>query len=1220
MSGSSVDTSPSDATLPAPGFGLGHYRILRRLGAGGMGQVFAAQRSDVDEVVALKQISIIDPTLLYRFKQEFRSLADLSHPNLIRLGELVVLPTGLAFYTMELVAGEDLVRWVRRGTPAGTIPNLHRLVHAMRQLAAGVAHLHRASRVHRDLKPSNVLVTAEGRVVILDFGLVIELREHDARITATGQLVGTPAYMAPEQGTRSATGPAIDLYAFGVTLFECLTGCMPFIGSAIRVLVSKQHSPAPDPRELAEGIPDWLAQLCRALLDLEPSSRPTAEQIVGVLDEHVEAAPSIATSDEAPGAQLLGRDAELSVLEQAHAQVVSEGRAVAVRLRGPAGRGKSALVDHFLRTVRGRESVVLRGRCHPRESVPYKGIDSIVDALAVYLRSLVDAVQYRPRHVRELCELFPVLAGIWAEPGRRGIEHEPVARRRLGIGALREVLARIADEATLIMMIDDLQWADLDGYGVIEELLLPPEPPAMLLISIYDAGAAGPIVERIGQPDALRGARLIDLELAPLAESHALALARGLIDSRVVQDPDALAMQLVRDSGGEPLALVRGATAAKPIDASELADDESLRCIRSLGLDSRALLELATVAGEPLANELVCEVLDLDAARFETAARELVFAGMLGPIALESGGIIKLARSRIGELVRVEFDEVHQRRLHASLAGVLATKGADAERIAAHFEAGGDIDRSRTFVIAAAREAANALAFVRAERLYRRALELLRVHGAVDEAELRELKLALADQLSHLARGPEAGALYVEVANVSPPEQASKLRLRAAEEYAHSGWSHLALPLLRGLMREAGEPLPSSTLGAVFMFSRNRLRLWRLGRRVRLREPGDIAPEELAHFDLLYVVTVALGRSAIILGMVLLPRVVQLALALGEPTRIVCTLALNTTLLVSVGRFTAALAMLTELDDIAQRHDDPWARALAHVGWHFYYARFSQMELAEAHFAKAMSSFEERPGRNWAQGPACHTHALLLRKSGRYARMREALPGWISLLHDFGQRQHESLLLSEEVLALAQLGDCEVARRSLERARAGWQVEFNADYLLGVAEVWLLLAEGHTSEACERAHRTESDLRRHDHGRLKLPRMRVRETCLWASMLHAIATNDRAHAPPPRELRRLRRAGVPQYVPTAQILSAGRASLLGDRDRECKLWREALAACDALSMSGYAAAVSWRLAQCGPEDAAQLRERAQAYFATEKILEIEHFVALMAPAATKPSA
>src|SRR5690349_16032245 len=106
---SELGSSPTERGSAA----LGAYRLVRRLGVGGMGQVFAAQREDSEEIVALKQIAIVDPTLLVRFKQEFRSLAHLSHPNLVRLGELVVLPTGLAFYTMELVDGQSLVRWIR---------------------------------------------------------------------------------------------------------------------------------------------------------------------------------------------------------------------------------------------------------------------------------------------------------------------------------------------------------------------------------------------------------------------------------------------------------------------------------------------------------------------------------------------------------------------------------------------------------------------------------------------------------------------------------------------------------------------------------------------------------------------------------------------------------------------------------------------------------------------------------------------------------------------------------------------------------------------------------------------------------------------------------------------------------------------------------------------------------------------------------------------------
>ncbi|HLT34958.1 MAG TPA: protein kinase, partial [Enhygromyxa sp.] len=148
---------------------LGEFMLERRLGAGGMGEVFAARRLATGEQVALKRLTGERATSLYRFKREFRALADVVHPNLVRLGELVILPEGEAFFTMELVDGVPFDAYVRRKAPVGEAPNPVRLQRAFRQLVRGVAHLHEARFVHRDLKPSNVLVTAEGRVVILDF-------------------------------------------------------------------------------------------------------------------------------------------------------------------------------------------------------------------------------------------------------------------------------------------------------------------------------------------------------------------------------------------------------------------------------------------------------------------------------------------------------------------------------------------------------------------------------------------------------------------------------------------------------------------------------------------------------------------------------------------------------------------------------------------------------------------------------------------------------------------------------------------------------------------------------------------------------------------------------------------------------------------------------------------------------------------------------------------
>jgi tetratricopeptide (TPR) repeat protein len=1209
--------SEAEPTLPSGGAEIGGYQVVRRLGAGGMGQVFEA-RSPTGEVVALKQLALVEPTLLYRFKQEFRSLADLQHANLVRLGELVVLTSGLAFFTMELVEGQPLVRWVRLATPAGTAPNLHRVCHALRQLAAGVAHLHHAARIHRDLKPSNVHVTAEGRVVILDFGLVFELSDDDARITATGQLIGTPAYMAPEQATRSAIGPPVDLYAIGVTLFECLTGCMPFVGSTVRVLLNKQHEPAPDPRELAAGIPDWLAQLCRALLDVDPEHRPSAERIIAVIDDYAEAAPLRLGVDEAR-AQLFGRDRELALLEQAQAQVTREGRAVVVRLTGPAGRGKSALLDRFLQSLRESEAVLLRGRCHPRESVPYKGVDSVIDALARHLRSLpaVDAATLQPRHVRELCELFPVLAGIWRESGRRLVEHEPVMRRRFAIEALREVLARIGDAATLVVTIDDFHHADLDGLGVLGELLLPSEPPAMLLILAYDGSGSGPVVRPISEPDVLRGATLVELELGPLDEAAALLLARSLSNP---QSTDASALELARESHGEPLAIVRKCTVPKLGDVTVAADGEVLRRIRALDSAARMLLELATVAGVALANELIRAALGTDSGSFELTTSQLVHAGLLATVAVESHGIIKLADARIGELVRVELDGEREIQLHACLAEALAANGADAELIAEHFERGGNRERGRAYTVEAARAAAEALAFVRAERLFRRAIELL-AHDGSDRvlAESRTLRLALADQLAHLARCPEAAALYVEVARECPAEQAAKLRLRAAMQYAMAGSTQLALPLLRELMRDAGERLPSKPLEVLLIFSWNQLRLRFHGRRIRLREPKDIPAQELARFDVVYAANMTLSKREMLPTLALRPRVLHLALAAGEPSRLVYALTIESSLLVTIGRPEHARKILARARAIAEQLDDSPAIVQVHVCELFLHASHANLAEAEACYDAALHGVERFPDQGWLLSPTLHTFAMLLRRTGEYERLQRLLPGWISLLHDLGHRQFETLLICEEVIMLAQVGDLALARRSLERGRQGWALDYYTfvDYLLNVAEIRILLAEGRASEANTLAERTRVELRRHGLTRFKLPRVRMREACGYAALIHAIAANDPRLTPKPRELRRLRRSGLPKFATTAVILAAGRASLLGNLERERALWREALDRCEQFSLRGLAAAVRRRLVELDVADAAQLDAEARAYFVEQEIEDVERFVTLLAPAKRK---
>src|SRR6185436_1863085 len=245
----------------------GRFTIQRRIGAGGMGVVYEAFDRDRGHVVALKKLLGTDATAIYRLKSEFRALADVVHPNLVRLYELVGEGDEW-FFTMELVDGVDFLQAVRgrNAVAAGDVDSTERstiisdtgasLAEAMqkyeatpppaeeqraeqvvvdyaalrrivRQLGEGVCALHDQEKLHRDLKPSNVLVTPSGRVVILDFGLATDASGFDRRAT----FGGTPAYMAPEQIADQPASEASDCYAIGVMLYEALTGTLPFTGN-----------------------------------------------------------------------------------------------------------------------------------------------------------------------------------------------------------------------------------------------------------------------------------------------------------------------------------------------------------------------------------------------------------------------------------------------------------------------------------------------------------------------------------------------------------------------------------------------------------------------------------------------------------------------------------------------------------------------------------------------------------------------------------------------------------------------------------------------------------------------------------------------------------------------------------------------------------------------------------------------------------------------------
>src|SRR5712692_9062001 len=604
--------------------GTDRFLIQERLGAGGYGVVYRAVDRQRNHLVALKTLRNVAATALVHFKQEFRALADVSHPNLVTLYELSSHDHQW-FFTMELVDGVNFLWYVRGETypaesgstsavsaaiPAEPAPddgaveaapqgalNLPRLRRALPQLAEGVLALHDAGKLHRDIKPSNVLVTREGRVVLLDFGLVAEL---DPPQTHTRDQGGTPAYMSPEQVAGLPLTEASDWYNVGAMLYQALTGRLPFSGPAPEVMRRKQQGEPAPPHELAPGVPRDLDELCRDLLRRDPASRPAGREVLRAL---MGSSAAILAPSFPPGPALfVGREHHLEALRDAF-QTSKAGRAVIVAVHGGSGMGKSALVRRFL-------------------------------------------VELKDLHGEAAVLVIP----------------DSLELQRRAFQALRELFVRVADRQPLVLFIDDLQWGDVDSGTLLEHLMSPPDPPALLLIGCYRSEEANtaPLLKSVlskRPPDVSLEMR--DIVVGELSASEAQELARALIGG----EPEARngrAEAIARESRGNPYfieELVRFSQSdGEPTTVDVTFDHVIASRVSRLPPLARRLLDVVAVSGVPIDVGVAFRAADLE--------RE----GESAQAVLRAAHLVR-TRSTLG---RQEIEPYHDRIRDAVVAGLPA--------------------------------------------------------------------------------------------------------------------------------------------------------------------------------------------------------------------------------------------------------------------------------------------------------------------------------------------------------------------------------------------------------------------------------------------------------------------------------------------------------------------------------------------------------------------
>ena len=991
------------------------FSLVRQLGKGGMGRVVEAVDRETGAHVALKTLLASSPDGLLSLKNEFRLLQDVRHPNLVNLLELIE-DSGRFFVAMELVAGVDFLSYVRpgcrapfaaelsetrRGPGVPSVPlhtpeerrparneaaecDVPRLRAALGQLAHGLCALHDSGRLHRDIKPSNILVTPDERVVLVDFGLATELR-HSSK---PGQAVGTRAFMAPEQSAGQTVTPASDWFSVGVVLYLALTGELPFDGAELaRQRVRGVFRAVSG---LWPGAPVELSELCHALLEVDPTRRPSGRRVLQFLG--IERVRSARVSD---SALFVGREQELGLLRAAFE--ASREHAVTILVVGDSGVGKSTLAREALRRAASADTLLLSGRCYERELVPYKALDGIVDELSQFLLTLTPEAlaSVLPEHASLLARLFPVLGRVPSLAlAEMPAASDALELRARAFNALRELFAAIARTRPVLLHIDDLQWADADSHLLLSDLLNEPASPRVGLLVTARPPA-------LGSPDRIRALseRLEDvrqLRLAPLSLADAERLAEVVLGST---ERHGLAEAIAQESAGHPLFVVTLAQYAQSqgrLPSGSLRLDDALWArVESIAPAARRLLELVAVAGAPLSRGRALLLAGVDAENYAESTSALRAARLLRSTTDEVDARIEPYHDRIREMVLSRLPGDETRACHRVLAEGLERSDnaeSDPRGLVRHLEGAGLAERAARQAERSAESALGALAFDQAAELYRTALRL----GTFGPAETSALYVRLAEALTNAGRASEAARAYLVSAAGAGSEKRLLYQRLAADHLLRSGHLEEGLKILSDVLRELGEALPTPHR-ALFITLAHRVRLRLRGLHFQPRAPSAVSPSTLQRIDAYHAVGVSLALIDPIRGGSFEVRALRLALSAGDPRRLAVVLTMEAGYQGSIGArgLRAGRALVAEVDRIAEGQGDPYLKAIARMIEGHLSLHAGEFAQAAEQLGRVRPLFQGQPGTYFEQA-FCHCFRLIcLRNRGQLAELQDGFSDWV---------------------------------------------------------------------------------------------------------------------------------------------------------------------------------------------------------------------------------
>jgi tRNA A-37 threonylcarbamoyl transferase component Bud32 len=674
---------PSQAGIPS------RYRLLRELGGGGMAVVYEVL-DPLRGRVALKRLRVGEsPDHISRlrdlFAREFHTLSQLAHPRIVQVYDYGLDATG-PYYTMELLDGGDL----QQAAPAEAL----RVCGIARDICSALSLLHSRHMVHRDVSPRNVRCTADGTAKLIDFGAL-------ATMGHSADLVGTPAYCAPEALSTQPLDARTDLYALGATVYFVLTGRHAFPVREFASLAKAWTLGFPRPSELVAGIPAALDALVLDLLQLDPNARPRSaaevmERLAVIegkpLQEHLLVAQAYLSTP-----LFLGRDKELEQIEQ----YMTRRRGASLLIHGPAGVGSTRLLDASLLAAKLRGVTPLRADAQDAEHE-----HGVAGAL------LTQLLQVAPDATRELAaDDLRVLSARPAEPAPSTSGRPPTVNVAAAHAALRRLLLATSNRIPLAIGIDDLPRMDPASAALLALLAREAHDAPITIIATSETGA----LKRAGaaQNSFAESARHIQLQNFGLEATH------GLLGSIFGESPEleGLVQRLYEITAGNPRDLLRF--------SQHLVDHHVLRYSGGAWmLPARFdLLELPASVSQILSGRL---------SELTSSARSLARAWALIPqqsLSVDDLAVLAQVADRVqltSDLAQLEAADIAQagtgqwrlrdrawipilldalapsetQELHRRLARMFEQRGGEEFRVAAHLLRGGEVDRAIDALIA----------------------------------------------------------------------------------------------------------------------------------------------------------------------------------------------------------------------------------------------------------------------------------------------------------------------------------------------------------------------------------------------------------------------------------------------------------------------------------------------------------------------------------------